>query len=246
MDGPDEHRRHQLRQRQPHGPGPPQQVPQGHPPLHHRQPVLRHPLPPQLVGAPRPPGADGGGLLVVLLEAVRLLLEPGAAPGQLRRRAGEVLRVPLQQVAVHQRTQELQRPGAVGQRVVNLQADPAAVVEHPKQQAPPLPVVDGLAGRRLLRLNGRGQVAVLQIVPEGPPLHHRPVQGEALHGPLQGGLEGRRVHRLGELAGEAEHLRVAGRAVRGKDFRGVVQAAPAPGAGAVHGSHSSRKSLMSS
>ena len=27
------------------------------------------------------------------------------------------LRVPLQQVAVHQRTQELQRPGAVGQRV---------------------------------------------------------------------------------------------------------------------------------
>lgn len=235
VDGAEENRRHQLRQCNASGPRTGQDLVQGHPALQDGQMVSGQALPPDLIGGGRTAHGAALGLLIVLLEAVRLLLGGGRVVGQDRDRLGELLRAAQQQILIDQGAQKVQRAGAVCQRVVDLQADPPAVVEDAEEQAAADGGIDRAAGGQLLAADLSGKGAVLQIVPEPPTLHHRAVYGEPLHRPVQGPLQELGLHRLPQLADEPEDLGVVGGAGGWKDLRGVVQRPPGGNTPVTHG-----------
>ena len=185
----------QLGKRHPPGAGAGQQLPGGDASLQYGQLVFGQTLSANLIsggGEAKPPG----GLLIIFLKAVRFLLPFRHAGRQHAPRRKACLRVADAQVLIDQVPQKVQRPGPIGQNMVNLQADPPAVVEHAEQQAAPEGGVDGKTGGQLFRTGRRRQRAVLQIIPEPAPPEHTAVDGKPLHGPVQGALQSRGLHRF--------------------------------------------------
>ena len=120
----------------------------------------------------------------------------------------------------------MQRTGAVGQRMVDLQIDAIAPAGDLKQQVAAGRVVQRTAGRAVLRLHHRHKVGFFQVVPEQPVFEHTAKDGEGFQRFFGGLLQNLLLHPLVELAGKAEHLGVLLIAGRRENFGGVVQPVP--------------------
>ena len=129
---------------------------------------------------------------------------------------------------VDEHPQELYRAGAVGQDMVHLQVDPAAVIGHIKQQRGLVLLVQRAARRLVFGMDGRTLLDGLQIIPEQPVLEHAEKARKLFERAVERLLKDGFLHRPGQLAGKAEHLGVPLTAGGRKYLGRIVQAAPLP------------------
>ena len=226
QQGLDEHRRQVFRHRGVVAPGHRAQLVQRHQSHGDVERVegLRRAV--ALIGLPVPHAQlhPGGGVAEI---GVLPLLPPGRLVHiQDALRVGDgVAQFP--QVDRQQGPEKGQRPRPVGHGVEYLQGNPVMVIEKADQPAVVLPIAHWLAGvlHILLDKGARGVVG-LEVVPKRAPVDADAEAGEPGHGPVDGPLEGGRVHQLGHHGGKA----VDGRVVLPLDGRvhqgGVVQRIP--------------------
>jgi len=153
-----------------------------------------------------------------------LLFHAGSA-GQ--RGGRELLGMAQPEVLGEQVLEEPERPGAVGERMENLQGDPVSAVQHSEQQVTTVETVE--VGHRWGDVFGdhRMPIGLLQVVPEDALAQHRPEQWVLRIDPVEGLLQDRRIDHFVQLGGQPEDLRVDITARGEEDVRGVVE--PHPG-----------------
>lgn len=127
---------------------------------------------------------------------------------------------------IDQHAQELYGAGTVGQYVVYLEVDPAAIIGHIKQQRGFVLFVQRAARRLIFGMNHRPLIGGLQIIPEQPMLEHTEKTRKFFERAVERLLKNRLLHRPDQFAGKAEHFGVPLTAGGGKYFGRVVQPAP--------------------
>ena len=137
----------------------------------------------------------------------------------------------LAEVLRQQSLEEGQRTGTVGQRVEKFHRKTVMIDQYPQGALAHLAEGGVRQGAALFLLYGGGVGDLLQIVPEHAAPQPHSDGGEAPRRHIQRGTQHRRVHRLGEVGGDAEEVVPMAALGGGVDLGGIVQLHPAQASG---------------